>query len=230
MATHDHEQPVGVLVLQEVDGARKRDREERRGRRPRSRRGARAAAPSIELVRCWVTPRSPGRGEGAAGGPAAPVTSRASSGYAQGQLASMSSRTPSRESGPLRMYSSIPVQKLPLPDLGRHEVGGVEAAGALLERRRSGSPRRRRGCRWRSSPARRSTFGEMRDDATHAAHLALHVLGDEPVEEVDDLGPVAVRADDGELTGVEDALLVDGRAAGTSRSPRRPPCPPGRTS
>ena len=61
-----------------------------------------------------------------------------------------------------------------------------------LRARRSTHRTRQRGCRWRSSPARRSTFGEIRDDATHAAHLALHVLGDEPLEEVDDLRPGAV--------------------------------------
>src|SRR4029079_9271813 len=43
-----------------------------------------------------------------------------------------------------------------------------------------------------------------------ATHLALHVLGEEPLQEVDDLGPVAVLADDRQLTAVEMLFLVDG--------------------
>ena len=87
--------------------------------------------------------------------------------YEVGQLSSMVLRAPLRGCrGRPSCTRPSPVQKLPGPDLGRHQVGGVETPGALLERRRSGPPTRRRGCRSRSSPAPTSTFGEMRDDAT----------------------------------------------------------------
>ena len=45
----------------------------------------------------------------------------------------------------------------------------------------------------------------------HATHLALHVLGDEALEEVLRDVRIGGGADDGQLTGVEGAVLVDGR-------------------
>ena len=230
MATATTEQAVGVLVAQEVEGAGEHDGRGRRGCRPTAAtRSAERPLGRSRLARSSASCGLLGGGEGAAAAVRPlPVHSTARASRLTGQLASMSSSTPSSESGPPCMYSIMPVQKLPLPtsagirsEASKRPVPSFSAVGQDL--RRVGQDV--------VGVAVRPDVHVGRDAGRrlHAAHLALHVLGDEPVEEVDDLGPVAVRADDGELTGVEGALLVDRRAAGTSRSRRRPPRPRGRT-
>ena len=229
MATPTTSEPVGVGVAQEVEGRGEPEGRDDQDAGDRERRAAPSSRTGVRVGREVSAHASSAARRGAAGATGRSLALTVRPVRTLGQLASMSSRTPSSESGPPRTYSTIPVQKLPLPDLGGHQVGGVEPPGAL---RRAPSVRT-------SDASARMLVGvavgpdfDVRRDAgrrLHAAHLALHVLGDEPLEEVDDLGPVAVGADDGELTGEEDALLVDRRAAGTSRSRRRPRRPPGRT-
>ena len=220
--------------LHEGEGGRHEDRQAAMitGHRPRPRRrSSRSGSPARCRRHRGLRSRIASRwGEGAAVGAAAPSRRHGLTGQLRASWPRCRRAPPGGESGPPFMYSTMPVQKLPLPDLGRHEVGGVEAARALRER--LGQDHRGVGedARWRSSPARRSTFGRDARRGRDAAHLALHVLGDEPLEEVDDLGTVGVLADDGELTGVERCPPGRWAAAGTSRSPRRPPRPPGRRS
>src|SRR5918998_353486 len=89
-----------------------------------------------------------------------------------------------------------------------HEVGGVEATGVVLQR--VGQDDRGVGELLVDVAVLPDVHvGRDAGRCAHAAHLALHLLGDEALEEVDHLGPGRVAPDHGQLAGVEDALLVD---------------------
>ena len=124
-------EPVGVGVAQEVE--RTSQRSERRratattsdDEQPPRSRGQPRCGPlrrlSVSLASCRSAPA-----RGSFGRPRSTTGS--------GQLSSMSCRTLSRLSGPSFMYSTIAGPEAALPDRGRHQVGGVEAPGAVLER------------------------------------------------------------------------------------------------
>ena len=131
-----------------------------------------APRPTAELPRSPPRPQPDRRSSRSRRGHPIPVENSGGSGRF---AAAPSSRTPTRirvamtsasssrcrpgrlgcESGPSFMYSTIPVQKLPEPTAGRHQVRGVEPGRSRSSVRSSGPPRRRRGSGSRSSPAPR---------------------------------------------------------------------------
>ena len=233
MATATTTKPVGVRVAQEVERSATPGTRRRRAPRPtRAPATAPCRSACTRPVRRWsASSRSTGFSvtsviadppatvlahDGADAGSGRDAAAPPSDAAVPASCWASSLRCPSRTcSSGCRdrpcMYSIIAGPEAALPDLGRHEVRGVETAGALLQRVGQDHGRVgqdvvgiavrtdvRRSARCATTPARRPS----RTAPCSSMNWSRKSI---------DLGPVAVLADDRELTGVQRALLVDRR-------------------
>ena len=245
----DDEEPVRVRVAQEVE---RRPQDEERRRRDRDRRDEparmRGRAPDGGVLGRDGSSAPPRLGGSMSSSPralrAGRVRERPLSGrsrpppwlrllgrpcYAPASSPRCSSRMRLERVRAVLHVAHHPGPEAPGSDLRRHLVGGVEPGGPA-RRERLGQDLRGVG-EDRVRVAVRPDVHVRRDPRAPRLrpHRALDVLGHEPLEEV--RRPRAGwRTTTASSPANRVALLVDRRGTGTSRSRRRPPCPPGRTA